>query len=314
MAEQESRMTTATTPATPATTLATKPIRRKKPRRTTKGSVFGHAVMALGLLYFFTPLVWLVLASTKTNASLFDSFGFWFAAPFNLWQNISDVFTRDNGVYVIWLRNSAIYAITAAVASTFIAALAGYAFAIYDFRGRNLLFMMVIGSVFVPASVFAVPLFFMMSKAHLSNNLIAIILPALVNPFGVYLMRIYTDKAVPRELIDAARVDGAGEFRIFFQVAMRILSPGLVTVLLLAFVGAWNNYFLPLLLLSSQDTFPLTLGVTYWNSLAVQPGNVQVIYAIVVTASLIAIIPVTIAFLIVQRYWEGGLTVGGIKE
>jgi multiple sugar transport system permease protein len=286
----------------------------RKKRRAAKGTVFGNLIMVAGLLYFLTPLIWLMLATTKTNGSLFNSFGFWLAQPFNLFQNISDVFSRDNGVYVVWMRNSAIYALSAAAFSTLIAAMAGYAFAVYDFRGRNALFAIVIGSVFVPASVFAVPLFFMMSKAGLSNSLLAIILPALVNPFGVYLMRIYTDKAVPKELVDAARVDGAGEFRIFSQVAARLLAPGLVTVFLLAFVGAWNNYFLPLLLLSRADTFPLTVGVTYWNSLAVQPGNVQVIYAIVITASMIAIIPVMIAFLWVQKYWEGGLTVGGIKE
>jgi multiple sugar transport system permease protein len=270
--------------------------------------------MIVGLLYFLTPLVWLAVATTKTNASLFNSFGFWLAAPFNLFQNIADVFSRDNGAYLTWMKNSAIYALSAALLSTLISALAGYAFAIYEFMGRRGLFAIVIGSVFVPASVYAVPLFYMMSKSGLSNSLLAIILPALVNPFGVYLMRIYTEKAIPKELIDAARVDGAGEFRIFWQVALRLLAPGLVTVFLLAFVGAWNNYFLPLLLLSSENTFPLTVGVAYWNSLAVQPGNVQVIYAIIVTASMIAIIPVMFAFLVVQRYWEGGLTVGGIKE
>ncbi len=280
----------------------------------TKGGMLGNAVMVLGLCYFLAPLLWLVLATTKTNSGLFTSFGFWFAQPFNLIQNISDVFARDNGAFLVWFRNTAIYACSSAVLSTIIAAMAGYAFAVYDFRGRNVLFAIVIGSVFVPASVLAVPLFFMMSKIGLSNTLVAIILPSLVNPFGVYLMRIYADKAIPRELIDAARVDGAGEFRIFAQVAFRLLAPGLVTVLLLAFVGAWNNYFLPLLLLSKSDTFPLTVGVAYWNSLATQPGNAQILYAIVVTASMIAIIPVMAAFLLLQRYWEGGLTVGGVKE
>jgi multiple sugar transport system permease protein len=254
--------------------------------------------MIFGLLYFLTPLLWLVIASTKTNGGLFNSFGFWFAQPFNLMQNIGDVFSRDNGAFVLWLRNTAIYACVSALLATLIATMAGYAFAVYDFRGRNSLFAIVIGSVFVPASVLAVPLFFMMSKAGFSNTLVAIILPALVNPFGVYLMRVYADKAVPRELIDAARVDGASEFRIFAQVAFRLLAPGFVTVLLL----------------SKTETFPVTVGLAYWNSLATQPGNVQVLYAIVVTGSLLAIIPVMIAFLIVQRYWEGGLTVGGVKE
>lgn len=306
--------TTGPAPATAGARSSASPTKTRRRRRLTPGGVFAHSIMVLGLLYFFTPLLWLMLAATKTNGGLFNSFGFWLAQPFNLFQNISDVFSRDNGVYVLWLRNTAIYACTSAVLSTLIAAFAGYAFAVYEFRGRNVIFAIVIGSVFVPASVLAVPLFFMMSKIGLSNTLVAIILPALVNPFGVYLMRIYADKAVPRELIDAARIDGAGELRIFGQVAFRLLAPGFVTVLLLSFVGAWNNYFLPLLILSKSDTFPVTVGLAYWNSLATQPGNVQVLYAIVVTASLLAIVPVMIAFLVVQRYWEGGLTVGGVKE
>jgi multiple sugar transport system permease protein len=279
-----------------------------------KGGVLGNSVMIFGLLYFLVPLIWLALATTKTNGGLFDSFGFWFAQPFYLLQNIDDLFARDNGAFIGWMRNTAIYACISALLSTLIAAMAGYAFAVYDFRGRNMLFAIVVGSVFVPASVLAVPLFFMMTKAGFSNSLLAIILPAMVNPFGAYLMKIYAEKAVPRELLDAARVDGAGEFRIFFRIAFRLLAPGLVTVLLLGFVAAWNNYFLPLLLLSSTDTYPLTVGLAYWNSLATQPGNAHVLYAIVVTGSMIAIIPVMIAFLILQRYWEGGLTVGGVKE
>jgi multiple sugar transport system permease protein len=289
-------------------------ITKRRGWRIGKGGMSGNVVMVVGLLYICTPLLWLAVASTKTNGGLFGSFGFWFAAPFNLFQNISDVFSRDGGLFALWVVNTAIYALVVASLATAIAALAGYAFAVYEFHGRNALFAIVIGSVFVPGSVIAVPIFFMMSKSGLSNTLLAIILPALVNPFGVYLMRVYADKAVPRELIDAARVDGAGEFRIFAQVAARLLAPGLVTVFLLAFVGAWNNYFLPLLLLSDPHTFTLAVGIAYWNSLAVQPGNVQVLYTIVITASLIAVIPVMIAFLAVQRYWEGGLTVGGIKE
>jgi multiple sugar transport system permease protein len=279
-----------------------------------KGSFSGNAVMIVGLGYFLLPLIWLVLASTKTEAGLFDSFGYWIATPFNLFQNISDVFARDHGAFLTWTRNTAIYALCAATLSTLIAALAGYAFAVYDFRGRNALFAVVVGSVFVPGSVLAVPLFMMMSNFGLSDTLLAVILPALVNPFGVYLMRVYAEHAVPRELIDAGRVDGAGELRIFSSIAFRLLAPGLVTVFLLSFVAAWNNYFLPLLLLGRSDLFTLSVGLAYWNSLATQPGSAQFLYALVVTASLMAVIPVMIAFFVVQRYWEGGLTVGGVKE
>ena len=118
-----------------------------------------------------------------------------------------------------------------------------------------MLFAIVLGSVFVPATVLAVPLFLMLSQSGLSKTLLAVILPALVNPFGVYLMRIFAERSIPEELLDAARVDGAGEFRIFWTISFRLLAPGFVTVLLFAFVGAWNNYFLPLLVLSKSELF-----------------------------------------------------------
>jgi len=271
------------------------------------------AFMIVCLGYFLTPLIWLLLSSTKSNAELFATFGFWFSPKFNLFQNLRDLFARDNGAFVIWMRNTAVYAGSAAIGSALISALAGYAFALYRFAGRNLLFGIVLASVFVPSTVFAVPLFFLLSKSGLGNSLLAIILPALVNPFGVYLMRIYAEQAVPEELLDAARVDGADDFRIFAQIAFRLMAPGFVTVLLFAFVGAWNNYFLPLLVLSKSNLFPLTVGLAYWNALTTQPGNAQVLYAIVITGSVVAILPVMIVFLFLQRYWQGGLSLGSIK-
>src|SRR6185436_11091648 len=125
------------------------------------------------------------------------------------------------------------------------------------------------------------------SKTGLSGSLLAVILPALVSPFGVYLMRIYAEQAIPQDLIDAARVDGASEFRIFLTIAMRLLAPGFVTVLLFAFVGAWNNYFLPLLVLSNSDIYPVTVGLAYWNSVVGPQGGVQPLYPLIVTGSVL---------------------------
>jgi multiple sugar transport system permease protein len=264
--------------------------------------------------YFLVPLVWLVISSTKTNAGLFSSFGFWFDKSFNFVQNLKDLFAYDNGHFALWMKNTAVYAVIAALGSSLISTLAGYAFAMYRFEGRNLLFGVVLASIFVPATVFAVPLFLLMSKSGLSNTLLAIILPALVNPFGVYLMRIYAEQAISQDLVDAARVDGASEFRIFVTIAFRLLAPGYVTVLLFAFVGAWNNYFLPLLLLSKSNLFLLTVGLAYWNSLASQPGVAKVLYILVITGSVVAILPVMIVFLFLQRYWQEGLSLGSIKE
>jgi len=265
------------------------------------------------LAYFLLPLIWLVISATKTNAELFSSFGFWFAPDFHFFQNLKDLFAYDNGNFALWLRNTAEYAVIASVGSSLISTLAGYAFAQYRFAGRNLLFGIVLASIFVPASVFAVPLFLLMSKSGLSNTLLAIILPALVNPFGVYLMRIYAEQAISQDLIDAARVDGAGEFRIFATIAFRLLAPAYVTVLLFAFVGAWNNYFLPLLLLSKSNLYLLTVGLAYWNSLSTQPGVAQVLFILVITGSLVAIVPIMLLFLVLQRYWQGGLSLGSVR-
>jgi multiple sugar transport system permease protein len=277
------------------------------------GSLGGHVFMLAGLVYFLVPLVWLFLSSTKSNSGLFSSFGFWFDKDFNLVQNLQNLLARDDGAFVRWMTNTVIYAVSASLLSTFISAMAGYAFAVYHFRGRNVFFAMILASVFVPATILAVPLYFMLGQAGLANSLLAIILPAAVNPFGVYLMRVYAERSIPEELLDAARADGAGEFRIFATIALRLLAPGLVTVLLFAFVGAWNNYFLPLLLLRNSDVYTLSVGLAYWNSLAAQPGQAQVLYAIVITGSVVAILPVMLIFLFLQRYWREGLSLGSVK-
>jgi multiple sugar transport system permease protein len=281
--------------------------------RPSRGGWFIANLFMWGLLiYFIVPLVWLFLSATKSNTDLFQSFGFWFS-HFNLLDNLHDLFTRDNGAYLDWMRNTIIYATTAAIGSTAISALAGYAFAMYRFRGRTALFAIILGSVFVPTTVLAVPLYFLLTSTGLANSLLAVILPALVNPFGVYLMRIFAERSVPEELVDAGRVDGAGEFRIFTTIALRLMAPGLVTVLLFAFVGAWNNYFLPLLVLGQPDTYPLTVGLANWNGLAAQPGEAQSVYALVVTGSAVAVLPIMIVFLLLQRYWQSGLALGSIR-
>ena len=273
----------------------------------------GYVFLFLCLGYFILPLFWLVISSTKTNAGLFNSFGFWLDKDFNLIQNLTDTFTYQDGAFIVWMKNTAIYAISAAIGSSLISALAGYAFSQYQFPGRSLLFGIVLASVFVPGTVFAVPLYLLISKTGLSGSLLAVILPTLISPFGVYLMRIYAEQAIPEELLDAARIDGAGEFRIFTTIAFRLLLPGYVTVLLFAFVGAWNNYFLPLLVLGKSEVYPVTVGLAYWNSLAGQLSTHQILYPLVITGSVIGTLPVMLLFLFLQRYWQNGLALGSIK-
>jgi multiple sugar transport system permease protein len=266
------------------------------------------------LIYFLLPFFWLIVSSTKTNPELFTTFGLWFAPDFNFFSNLSDVFTYDGGVFLTWLWNTAYYSIVSAVGATLIATLAGYVFAKFRFPGRTLVFAIILGAIMVPATALAVPTYLLLSKIGLINTPLAVILPSLVSPFGVYLMRVYADQAVPDDLLDAARVDGAGELRIFWSVALRILMPGFVTVLLLVFVGTWNNYFLPLLVLSNPSFYPLTVGLANWNQQASAGGGSQLLYTIVVTGSLVSIVPLIVGFLCLQRYWQSGLTFGSMKS
>ena len=262
--------------------------------------------------YFLLPLFWLVVASTKSNADLFSSFGLWFA-NFNLFENIKNVLTFQDSVFIYWVINSAIYAVVSAVGASFLSTAAGYGFAKYDFPGKAVLFAITLGAIMVPIAALTVPTYLLFARAGLTDTYFAIILPSLATPFGVFLMRVYAADAVDNALIEAARVDGVGELRIFFTVALRLLMPGSITVLLFALVATWNNYFLPLIMLNTAEKFPLTVGLALWQSTAAGGSGSRALFSTVITGSLLSIIPLVVAFLFLQRYWQSGLATGGVK-
>lgn len=278
------------------------------------------AVMVLMLIYTMLPLVWLLLSSTKDSASLFTTFGLAPGHGFHLWDNIRDVFSVDGGIFWRWLGNTVMYVVVGAGGAAVIATAAGYGLAKYAFRGRKLLFAIVLGAISVPATALAVPTYLLWAKVGLINNPWGVIIPALCSPFGLYLMIVYTMGAVPDSLLEAARIDGAGEFRIFRTVALRLLAPGFVTVLLFAVVQTWNNYFLPYIVLNNPNWFPLTVGLAQWNQQATGVTGMNKLaggtgfYPLVITGSLIAIIPLIVCFLFLQRYWQSGLAAGSVKQ
>jgi multiple sugar transport system permease protein len=184
----------------------------------------------------------------------------------------------------------------------------------FDFPGRMLLLAGVLGAVMVPVTALAIPTYLLLSSVQLVDTPLAVIIPSLASPFGLYLMWIYTAAAVPDELLEAARLDGAGELRIFWSVAMRLLAPGFVTVLLFQLVHVWNNYFLPLIVLRNPAWFPLTVGLKQWNSQAYSVGGAQAVFTLVITGSLLAIIPLVAMFLVLQRYWQSGIAMGAVKQ
>jgi multiple sugar transport system permease protein len=273
-------------------------------------------IMIVVLIYFFVPLAWLIINSTKSQADLFATDGAWFGHSFALFTNIKNLFTYQHGIYGHWLVNTIVYAVIIAAGSAAVSALAGYGMARFDFPGKRTFFAVVLGSVMIPGSVLAVPIFLLASKVGLSDNPAAFIIPAIASPFGLYLMWVYAERAIPVELIEAARVDGASEFRIFRSVVLRLLAPGLTSLALFQLTGAWNNYFLPLILLSTNTKFPLGVGLAQLAGQASQPNvsnSTEGIYPLVLVGSLVAIIPLIVAFLFLQRYWQAGLATGGVK-
>ncbi|GLY97948.1 carbohydrate ABC transporter permease [Actinoplanes sp. NBRC 103695] len=266
------------------------------------------------LVYFLLPLFWLVVASTKSTGDLFSSFGLWFTADFHLFQNIGQVFTYGDGVYGRWLLNTLFYSVVSAGGAAFLCALGGYGFAKFRFRGNSTLFGVVLAAVMVPTTALAIPTYLLFSKIDLVNTPWAIILPSLVSPFGLYLMRIYAQDAIDDSMIEAGRIDGASEMGIFFKIVLRSLAPGIVTVLLFTLVATWNNYFLPLIMLNDPELYPITVGLAAWSSqTAGGGGSTGDLLALVVTGSMLSIVPLIAAFLLLQRYWQSGLSAGGVK-
>jgi len=193
-------------------------------------------VMVLYLLYTLVPLVWLLLSATKTQDDLLSTPGLWFGKSFAFFTNIKDTLTYNDGIFLRWLGNTVLYVVVGAGGATLLATAAGYGLAKYKFAGRRAVFAVLLGAVAVPGTALAVPTFLMFSNLGLTNTVWAIIIPSLVSPFGLYLMWVYATDAVPGELLEAARIDGAGEVRVFFTVALRLLAPGIVTTLMFAMV------------------------------------------------------------------------------
>ncbi|MFF7738275.1 ABC transporter permease subunit [Streptomyces sp. NPDC007984] len=303
----------ATAPAVPAAKRGRVPARRRTGSGTrTRRSALLTALMTLPLLYSLMPLVWLAVNSTKSRDQLFSTFGLWFGDDFALWDNITGVLTYNDGIYLRWLANTVLYVAIGAVGATLLAALAGYGLAKYDFPGRRAFLAVVVGAVAVPGTALAVPAFLLFGELGLTNTPWSVLVPLLVTPFGLFLLYSYADEAIPDEIIDAARVDGAGDFRIFFTIALRLLSPALLSIFLLEVVSAWNNYFLPLIMLNDPRWFPLTVGLNQWNAQA-HTADGEVITHLVITGSLLTIIPLVIVFITLQRFWQSGLAAGSTK-
>ncbi|GAA1967881.1 carbohydrate ABC transporter permease [Catenulispora subtropica] len=291
-----------------------------RPRRSVRrgpGNPLPALVLGLFAVFFVLPVLWLVLAATKTDDQLVHgnplSFGSWHALKAN-WDALTSY--QDDAIFQ-WLRNSAVYSFLALVITLAVAIPAGYALAMTEFRGRRTLLISTLVVMLMPNATLVVPLFLEIDAVHLVGSMWSVILPYAFYPFGVYLAYIYFSTALPRELLEAARLDGCGEFGVFRRVALPLAAPIVALVGFFSFVANWTNYFLPYVLLPQSDQFPVQVGlgtllddVPQFNPTV---GDLAVQRPELALATLLAITPVLIVFLFSQRFLVAGMLAGAAK-
>ncbi|MDV5149668.1 carbohydrate ABC transporter permease [Streptomyces sp. SBC-4] len=277
-----------------------------RPRRT---ALLPTAALVLGALYCLLPVAWVLVAATKADDELFSTFTF--LPGSGLGDNIGELTGYREGIYWRWMANSVLYAGLGGILSTIVSAFAGYALAVYRFRGREAFFNIMLAGVLMPPVILAIPQYLLMAEADLTDTYASVLLPLVLSPYGVYLGRIYAEAAVPMELVEAARVDGAGEWRIFLRIAVPMMSPGLVTIFLFQFVAIWNNFLLPFIMLGDDEKFPMTVGLF---TLLKQGASQPALYTLVITGALLAIVPLIALFLLIQRFWSLDLLSGAVKS
>ena len=262
--------------------------------------------LTITMLYFILPIIWVMFSATKSNADLVSTNGFWFG-HFELADNYTKLMGWTQGLFWRWVLNSLFYSTTAGVIGTLISVAAGYAMAKFVFPGRNVSMALIMAGLLMPVALLTIPLYVVFHNLGLTDTVWAILIPSCVSPFGVFLGRVYADSSVPTELIEAARIDGASEARVFFTIVLRLLAPAMVTIFLFIFVATWNNFLLPLMMVSTPELKPVTLGLYGMMSyFAPQKGAVML-------GALLGVLPLIVLFLGLQKYWQSGLAAGSVK-
>jgi multiple sugar transport system permease protein len=283
----------------------------------------GRAIVTLVLtvfvLFFAIPIVWVLFATTKSARSLLIDNPFLPGSFSELETNWSQLFDFQDGAFGVWVLNSAIYAGGALVLTLLASIPAGYAMALTEFRMRRTLLVLTLVVMLIPNTALVLPVFLEVNAVGLIGSPLSVILPMSFFPFGVYLTYIYFSTSVPRDLLDAARIDGCSELQVFRRVALPLATPIVALVAFFSFVTNWNNFFLPFVMLPTSDGYPVQVGLT--SLLASTPafnpssaGTDSVQLPTLALATVISVLPVLIVFLFSQRFLVTGMTAGGTKE
>jgi multiple sugar transport system permease protein len=281
-----------------------------RPGRRRIAGLLPTIVLLLGAVYCLVPVLWIVVASTKSNGELFSMPPLVPSFDGSFWDNMTGILTYNNGIWGRWALNTVLYAGGGGALSTLIAAAAGYALGKYRFRGSKVLFRSIIAGVLLPPVLLAVPQYLLLAPVGLVNTYWSVLLPQLVSPFAIYLCKIYAEASVADELMEAARIDGASEWRIFRSVGLRLMAPALITVFLIQFIAVWNNFLLPFVMLTDNELFPLTLGM---YGMIMPTGGQPNQFSLVIAGVFLSIVPLAAIFLSLQRFWKIDLLSGGVK-
>jgi len=282
-------------------------------RRRTVFSTLILVIMAILAAYFLLPLVWLLISTTKSTRDLFNTPMFGLPHHIGFFQNLDDLTKTDHGLYWRWYLNSIFYSTITATLSTLISALAGYALTKYRFRLQAPVNSLVLIALLLPGATLTIPVFLLLKRLGLMDTYFAVILPMLASPFGVYFMNVYIGQSMPNELIDSGRIDGANDYQIFGRISLPIIRPGFVTLFLITFIFSWNNFFLPLLVLSTSKLFPVTLGLDIWVSTLTSPSTGVPPYPLILIGSLLSVLPMVVLFPFLRRFIAAGIATGSVK-
>ncbi|MFC6356480.1 carbohydrate ABC transporter permease [Luethyella okanaganae] len=263
-----------------------------------------YIVLAVGMIAMVFPFVWMILGSFKTNAEIRQR-PITFLPENPTLDNYTQLFGRLD--FTTFFTNSVVVAVLVTVGNIVFSSMVGYALAKLQFGGKRLLFGVVIGTLMVPGVVTFVPLFVLVSNLGLVNSYPGLVLPFLIAPLGVFLMRQFI-MSLPDELIEAARLDGASEWRIFTRVIMPLCGPAVATLTILTFLGSWNNFLWPMVVATSENMYTLPVALALYSV-----GQNATQYGLMMAGAVIVVVPVLLVFVVLQRYFVQGIAVTGIK-
>lgn len=277
---------------------------KEQPIGEARPNIVAYVVLGLGLVVVMSPFFWMALSSVKSEGEIRRVPPTWWPQAPTL-DNFRELFARLD--FPQFFTNSILVATVVTLGNLVFCSMLGYVLAKYDFAGKTLLFRVVLGTLMIPGMVTLVPLFVLVANMGMVNTYFGLILPFLAAPFGVFLMRQFF-LGIPDELIDAARVDGAGEGRIFVQIVVPLAKPALATLAILTFLGSWNNFLWPLVVATTEDKYTLPVALALYST-----GQNQTDYGLLLAGAVVVLVPILVLFLLLQRYFVQGVAMTGIK-